>query len=176
MPWVALTAVFLPPLRGSDVNIVFTVGYEHAFGVHFTHGWVPASLRDSCGLHPRLGAFSRHAAVIAPSGRHDRGWSYRQLRSRSSLAGGYDCVALRANDATAGRRRHTVTPFGRKCRGLHSRQCSCHRYAVLMLISYLPWVTSTPLASTSPTAGFPHRYAIHVGCTHGWGPFPATRL
>ena len=60
----------LPPLRGSDVNIVFTVGYEHAFGVHFTHGWVPASLRDSCGLHPRLGAFPRHAAVIAPSGRH----------------------------------------------------------------------------------------------------------
>ena len=134
--------------------------------------WVTCALRTS----PTAVFLSPLRGCVAPSGRHERGRSYRQLRSRSSLAGGYDCVALRANDATAGRRRHTVTPFGRKCRGLHSRQCSCHRYAVLMLISYLPWVTSTPLASTSPTAGFPHRYAIHVGCTHGWGPFPATRL
>jgi len=27
MPWVALTVVILPPLRGSDINIVFTVGF-----------------------------------------------------------------------------------------------------------------------------------------------------
>ncbi|MCR4575916.1 MAG: hypothetical protein K5787_19320 [Lentisphaeria bacterium] len=64
---------------------------------------------------------SRHAALWRPPGAVIGGWSYCQLRLRCSLAGGYDCVALRANDATAGRRRHTVTPFGRKCRGLHPR-------------------------------------------------------
>ena len=40
--------------------------------------------------------------AVAPSGRYDRGRSYRQLRSLRSLAGGYDCVALRADDAAGG--------------------------------------------------------------------------
>ena len=40
MPWVAPTGVILPPLRGSDINIVFTVGFVCV--AHFTHGWVPA--------------------------------------------------------------------------------------------------------------------------------------
>ena len=40
---------------------------------------------------------------MAPYGRHG-GWgvSYRQLRSLRSLAGGYDYVALRAEDAACG--------------------------------------------------------------------------
>ena len=38
------TAVgILPPLRGSDVNSMSTVGCVHAFGVHFTHGWNPVA-------------------------------------------------------------------------------------------------------------------------------------
>ena len=44
--------------------------------------------------------------TVAPFGRCDRGRSYRQLHSLRSLAGGYDCVALRADDAAG------VTPGG----------------------------------------------------------------
>ena len=83
-PWVAPTALFLPPLRGSNVNIVFTVGYVRV--AHFTHGWRPSAATRLCSALRAL-------------------WwgkvAYRQLRSRCSLAGGYDCVTLRADVTTA---------------------------------------------------------------------------
>ena len=50
------TVVFLPPLRGSNVNIVFSVGYVRvdirvfcsAKGARYTHGWGPyAAMRLS---------------------------------------------------------------------------------------------------------------------------------
>ncbi|MBO7092875.1 MAG: hypothetical protein J6W23_13910 [Victivallales bacterium] len=44
----------------------------------------------------------------------ERGASYRQQRTRFWLAGGYECVVLRAVSLC-----DDVTPFGRKCRGLH---------------------------------------------------------
>ena len=46
----------LTPLRGFDVNSMLTVGYVHAFGVHFTHGYVPAAR----GLRSRLCAHFTH--------------------------------------------------------------------------------------------------------------------
>ena len=36
MPWGVPMVVILPPLRGSNVNIVFSVGYVHV--AHCTHG------------------------------------------------------------------------------------------------------------------------------------------
>ncbi len=42
-PWVAPTGVILPSLRGSYVNIIFTVGYVRV--AHFTHGWGLPPLR-----------------------------------------------------------------------------------------------------------------------------------
>ena len=47
MPWVAPTAVILPPLRGSYVNIVFTVGSVRV--AHRTHGWGPFAAMRLCG-------------------------------------------------------------------------------------------------------------------------------
>ena len=37
-------AVFLPPLRGSNINITVTVGYAH--DVRFTHGFYEDCKRD----------------------------------------------------------------------------------------------------------------------------------
>ena len=89
--------------------------------------WVSQHRR--CSLHPRLNSFRRYAALSRP---------YRApiLLLLSVGCALFECLptatkshALRAENAaggtqrnaTAGRRRHTVTPFGRKCRGLHPR-------------------------------------------------------
>ena len=95
--------------------------------------------------------------AVAPSGRCDRGRSYRQLRSLRSLAGGYECVALRVVSFRAVSLREVpfrddMTPFGLKCRWLPPRTSSCHRCAVPTLISFFPWVTCA--LRTSPTAKF----------------------
>ena len=95
--WIVPTVGILPPLRGSDVNIVFTVGFA-----------APKALAS-----PTAKFLSPLRGFVARSARRGRGMSCRQQLSRCSLAGDYDCVALHANDATAGRRRHIVTPFGR---------------------------------------------------------------
>ena len=61
-----------------------------------------------CALRtsPTAKFLSPPCGFVAPSGRYDRGRSHRQLRSLRSLAGCYDCVALRADDAAG------VTPGG----------------------------------------------------------------
>ena len=40
--------------------------------------------------------------AVIPSRRYGWGLAYRQLRSLRSLAGGYDCIALRAGNAACG--------------------------------------------------------------------------
>jgi hypothetical protein len=45
--------VILPPLRGSNVNIVFSVGYVCV--AHFTHGWVPAIATRFMWVAPTVG-------------------------------------------------------------------------------------------------------------------------
>ena len=60
MPWGVPIVVILPPLCGSNVNIVFTVGYVRVD---------IRGLRARCALHPRLNSFRRYAALCrAPRG------------------------------------------------------------------------------------------------------------
>ena len=46
LPWVAPTAVILPPLRGSNVNIVFTVGFAAPKGLASPTSKFHSPLRD----------------------------------------------------------------------------------------------------------------------------------
>ena len=61
-PWLTPVVVILPPLRGSNVNIVFSVGYVRV--AHFTHGWRPsAATRLSRAL---TGAFGEES-ILPPA-------------------------------------------------------------------------------------------------------------
>ena len=66
-------------------------------GGDITQSWVQCALRIS----PTAGGLPPLRGFVAPFGRYGRGRSYLQLHSRCSLAGGYDCVVLRANVTTA---------------------------------------------------------------------------
>ena len=57
------------------------------------------------------------------------------------------CTPLASTSPTAG-----ILPSLRDSCGLHPQLGSCHRYAVLMFISYFPWVTCA--LRTAPTAKF----------------------
>ena len=54
-PWVTPTAGILPPLRGSDIYFMSTVGCVHAFGVHSTHGWDTAIATRFMWVAPTAG-------------------------------------------------------------------------------------------------------------------------
>ena len=64
------TVGVLPPLRGSDVNSMSTVGCVHAFGVRCTHGWGPVAPTGlKSGVLPPLCRHYRREAA-SPVGRN----------------------------------------------------------------------------------------------------------